>query len=751
MKKSSTQQQGNHSTTTLHVIPSNNNNKLCAKEAQFTDAEVGYFRHHLITWYRKNRRLLPWRGDIPPYTTVQDVLLSTQKHLDKSTSAQKSSFSTNTSTNITTSTSTTTTSSSAILPNMITTTKPTPYASWVSEIMLQQTRVETVIKYYTAWLLRFPTIQSLANATEEDVNKQWAGLGYYRRARYLHQGAKHVVDQMNGILPSDILSLKKIPGIGPYTAGAISSIAFNRYENIVDGNVIRVLSRIRALGGRANHKGVIQTCWTLTHALMTHHHKSNTGIADNKDDDSDKTSSGVGKVHLRGDQKGRNEGDFVPGDLNQGLMELGATICSSNRPKCHLCPVQKICRAYSEVHHIVRKEKNQNNSSIVIEYENCDRELSLRRAVNVMKYPYPKRKKRIKEESIHVTIIEWIEKKSNQDSNNKEAKFLLLKRPNKGLLAGQWEFPSCQNKSSSSSTSFRNSSEGQSDTSHSDFIKQLLPNSTFFMPPSPSPKDDVDDDDDGDGDGDDDEGLSRSTSSSSPSASSSSSLASLSSSAVSFLGSQTHLFSHVKHHMNISHVLVSTRTTTTEYTHSTTSNAQFTPPSRWEEGTDASECSEGGSHLQNGKNGKGMIVNHSHEYIWMTLNQLNESSLGQTMTTTSKTSNTSNTPNTSATTSSEKPFPATATVGGRTVALTTGMRKVLALFMMKRNEQKDNENDEMDESIIDKRLRLMRKKRKKMMLTKKNVTTNDRGEKGGTKIVSSYFVKRPKNTTTTSR
>lgn len=124
-----------------------------------------------------------------------------------------------------------------------------PYAVWVSEVMLQQTRVATVIDYHTRWMAKWPTVQALAKATLEEVNEMWAGLGYYRRAAFLHKGAKAVMEQHGGVIPSTKEQLKALPGVGDYTAGAISSIAFGRVEPLVDGNVIRVLCRLRAFEG----------------------------------------------------------------------------------------------------------------------------------------------------------------------------------------------------------------------------------------------------------------------------------------------------------------------------------------------------------------------------------------------------------------------------------------------------------------------------------------------------------------------
>lgn len=134
--------------------------------------------------------------------------------------------------------------------------------------MLQQTRVETVISYWCKWMSLFPTVQALADAPYEEVNTAWAGLGYYRRARMLHDGAKHVVKECGGILPSTVAALKKIPGIGPYTAGAIASIAFRKEAAIVDGNVIRVLSRVRAVAADPSHSAALTLYWRLAGELV---------------------------------------------------------------------------------------------------------------------------------------------------------------------------------------------------------------------------------------------------------------------------------------------------------------------------------------------------------------------------------------------------------------------------------------------------------------------------------------------------
>ncbi|MCH7779809.1 MAG: A/G-specific adenine glycosylase [Acidobacteria bacterium] len=182
-----------------------------------------------------------------------------------------------------------------------------PYAIWVSEIMLQQTQVKTVRPYYTAFLERFPNIAALAAAAEDDVLAQWTGLGYYRRARSLHRGAREILRLHGGRLPSDAATLRTLPGIGRYTAGAIASIAFDRAEPILDGNVRRVLARWFGVDGAKLGKGEEEKrLWELADRL----------------------------VH-----------GAAPGDLNQALMELGATICLPREPICPACPVRNACFA----------------------------------------------------------------------------------------------------------------------------------------------------------------------------------------------------------------------------------------------------------------------------------------------------------------------------------------------------------------------------------------------------------------------
>jgi len=178
-----------------------------------------------------------------------------------------------------------------------------PYEVWVSEVMLQQTRVETVRPYFTRWIERFPTVEALADAETDDVLKSWEGLGYYSRARSLHRAAREVVARYGAVVPSDAAELRSLPGIGRYTAGAVSSIAYGKEEPVVDGNVRRVLAR-----------------WL--------------DQADPLDDDLWRIAADL----VAGER---------PGDLNQALMELGAMICRPRNPECGRCPVRASCLAYA--------------------------------------------------------------------------------------------------------------------------------------------------------------------------------------------------------------------------------------------------------------------------------------------------------------------------------------------------------------------------------------------------------------------
>ncbi|MFC7440736.1 A/G-specific adenine glycosylase [Laceyella putida] len=184
-----------------------------------------------------------------------------------------------------------------------------PYKIWVSEIMLQQTRVDTVIPYFQRFIEQFPTLDDLAQAPEEQVIKAWEGLGYYSRVKNLHAAVKEVSAKYGSQVPDDLETISKLKGVGPYTAGAILSIAFNKKAPAVDGNVMRVFSRLFAL---TDDIALASTRKKMEHIALQ--------VIPNN----------------------------VPGDFNQALMELGALICTPSSPQCLFCPLRSVCNAYAE-------------------------------------------------------------------------------------------------------------------------------------------------------------------------------------------------------------------------------------------------------------------------------------------------------------------------------------------------------------------------------------------------------------------
>ena len=241
--------------------------------------------------------------------------------------------------------------------------EPKPYYVWVSEIMLQQTRVEAVKGYFDRFITELPDIRALALAEEEKLLKLWEGLGYYNRVRNMQKAARIVVEEYGGELPADYETLKKLPGIGSYTAGAIASIAFGIQEPSVDGNVLRVLKRVAGSFDDITKEKVKKELETDVRAILP---------------------------------KER------PGDLNQALMELGATVCLPNgKPLCEQCPVMHLCRAF---------------------HEGLE-----------MKIPVkpPKKERKLEERTVFVI----------KQGMGEQLELTLHKRPSKGLLSGMWELP----------------------------------------------------------------------------------------------------------------------------------------------------------------------------------------------------------------------------------------------------------------------------------------------------------------------
>lgn len=183
---------------------------------------------------------------------------------------------------------------------------PDPYAVWISEAMLQQTRVETVIPYYFGWMERFPTVNVLAQASEQNVLNAWEGLGYYSRARNLRKAAILICDRYIGQVPKTMADLLTLPGIGPYTAAAITSIAFGQDEAVLDGNVKRVLARVFNLEIPANTPSGEKEFWRVAREQLP------AGVA---------------------------------GDYNQAIMDFGATLCTPRNPACEICPLSTLCKA----------------------------------------------------------------------------------------------------------------------------------------------------------------------------------------------------------------------------------------------------------------------------------------------------------------------------------------------------------------------------------------------------------------------
>ena len=235
-----------------------------------------------------------------------------------------------------------------------------PYATWISEIMLQQTRVDTVKPYFERWMERFPDIRTLAEADEQDVLRLWEGLGYYSRARSLHKAAKVIVSKYGGQLPDDPAELRKLPGIGDYTAGAIASIGFGKPAAALDGNIRRILARYYDIADPVRIPQTEKLLWQLAEESL----------------DRDR-----------------------PGDYNEALMDLGSAICLPENPKCLLCPIAADCQA------------RQNGTAA-------------ERPVMIKAEPVPH----------YIVTAAVIRDESGE-------KFLLTKRPPKGLLGGLWEYP----------------------------------------------------------------------------------------------------------------------------------------------------------------------------------------------------------------------------------------------------------------------------------------------------------------------
>ena len=214
-----------------------------------------------------------------------------------------------------------------------------PYGIWISEIMLQQTQVKTVIPYWERWMQELPDATALADARPERVLKLWEGLGYYTRARNLQRAAQEIVQQHGGSFPTEFSAILALPGIGRYTAGAISSIAFNHPNPILDGNVIRVLTRLLGIKTNARERKTLERLWAVATLLVQAAGRN--------------FPSGKSKSTSAAAARTSSSGLVSSGPcsrLNQALMELGATLCLPRQPQCVRCPLQQDCHARASGH-----------------------------------------------------------------------------------------------------------------------------------------------------------------------------------------------------------------------------------------------------------------------------------------------------------------------------------------------------------------------------------------------------------------
>ncbi|HEY4414805.1 MAG TPA: A/G-specific adenine glycosylase [Verrucomicrobiae bacterium] len=203
-----------------------------------------------------------------------------------------------------------------------------PYAIWISEIMLQQTQVKTVIPFWERWMRELPTIEAAAHVRSDKLHKLWEGLGYYTRVRNLQKAAQVILEKHGGKFPEAHDDILALPGIGRYTAGAIGSIAFNQPTPLLDGNVIRVLTRIFGIAENPKEKATNARLWQLAEDLVIRA----------KETEKNSVSSAARSA----------PGTYACSHLNQSLMELGALICTPRQPQCLICPVKKLCIAFKE-------------------------------------------------------------------------------------------------------------------------------------------------------------------------------------------------------------------------------------------------------------------------------------------------------------------------------------------------------------------------------------------------------------------
>ncbi|KAI7841034.1 hypothetical protein COHA_005262 [Chlorella ohadii] len=326
----------------------------------FSPTDLQQVRASLLDWYDANHRILPWRRNPNSKLSAATVeAAAAQGHAPAPAELPQNEF---------------------------------IYYVWVCEIMSQQTQVSRAAEYFRRWVARWPTVQALAGASQEEVNELWAGLGYYRRARYLLDGAKYIVGECGGRFPTTAKELQAIPGVGAYTSAAIASIACGEQAAVVDGNVIRVLARLRRVGGDPRSAAATKLWAELAEQLL----------------DPDR-----------------------PGCFNQAMMELGATVCVPNaEPRCGDCPISAACLA--------RKA--------VLQYEQEGGDPGAAGAPRVTDYPTKVEKAEKREETVAVAVVQLVPPGTSASgaAGLAASRFLLVQRPPSGLLAGLWQFPLLQ-------------------------------------------------------------------------------------------------------------------------------------------------------------------------------------------------------------------------------------------------------------------------------------------------------------------
>ncbi len=211
-----------------------------------------------------------------------------------------------------------------------------PYAIWISEVMLQQTQVKTVLPYWKRWMRALPNLRALARAKPDRLHKLWEGLGYYTRVRNLHRAAQIIRTEHGGQIPAAYDDLLKLPGVGRYTAGAICSIAFNQPKPVLDGNVIRVLARLHGIAGNPRERKTNARLWRMVEDLVQAAARTQA-----------RPKASIPALQPEG-RSGRGATPGACSCLNQSLMELGALNCTPREPRCGACPIAKYCVAYRE-------------------------------------------------------------------------------------------------------------------------------------------------------------------------------------------------------------------------------------------------------------------------------------------------------------------------------------------------------------------------------------------------------------------